>query len=111
MLSGLLNVRIRERDWFVTPDLEVFAKNSFSLGSTPQNIAVKFLGQIKLISSQMCRDKTLRKRFSPVIYLKYCMRSCNCMRDFVFLSPLLVDWTRSRQGVAVFLLGLGKIYL
>ena len=53
MLSGLLNVRIRERDWFVTPDLEVFAKNSFSLGSTPQDMAVKFLGQIKLISLQM----------------------------------------------------------
>ena len=53
MLSGLLNVRIRERDWFVTPDLEVFAKNKFSLGSTPQDIAGKFLGQIKLISLQM----------------------------------------------------------
>ena len=53
MLSGLLNVRIRERDWFVTPDLEVFAKNSFSLGSTPQDTAVKFLGQIKLIALQM----------------------------------------------------------
>ena len=40
-------------DWFVTPDLEVFAKNNFSLGSTPQDMAVKFLGQIKLISLQM----------------------------------------------------------
>ena len=30
----------------------------------------------------MWRDKTLRKRFSPVMYLKYSMRSC--MRDFVF---------------------------
>ena len=26
----------------------------------------------------MWRDKTLRKRFSPVMYLKY------CIRDFVF---------------------------
>ena len=86
--------RIRERDWFVTPDLELFAKNSFSLRSTPQDMAVKFLGQIKLICSQMWRDKTLTKRFSSVIYLKYCMRSC--MRDFVFHAQS--SWTGRGRG-------------
>ena len=87
--------RIRERDWFVTPDLEVFAKNSFSLRSTPQDMAVKFLGQIKLICSQMWHDKTLTKRFSPVIYLKCCMRSC--MRDFV-LFHAQSSWTGHQPG-------------
>ena len=93
------------RAWLVRdtgPRATVFAENSFSLRSTPQDMTLKFLGQIKQISSQIWYDKTLRKWFSPVIYLKYCIRSP---------PGLDTKQTRGRNfSNKVFFLGFAKIF-
>ena len=94
------------RAWLVRdtgPRATVFAENSFSLRSTPQDMTLKFLGQMKQISSQIWYDKTLRKWLSPVIYLKYCIRSP---------PGLDTKQTRGRNFFnKVFFLGFAKIYL
>ena len=83
------------RHWFVTPDLGVLAKNSFSLRSTPQDIAVEFLGQIILICSQMWRDKTLRKRLAQLsIWNTVCVVVCVTL--YFMPSPPGLDTKQTR---------------
>ena len=62
-------------------------------------MAVKLLGEIKLICSQMWRDKTLRKRFSPVISLNtVCVVVCVTL--YFMPSPRGQDTKQTRVAIS-----------
>ena len=58
-----------------------------------QDIAGKFVEQIKHFSLQIKRDESLTRRFNPVqIKVEICVTFC-------ISSPVLLDWTQNKQGV------------